>query len=122
MRIAAGEEEDFPPDDGKAGAAGRKGSMKSGHSATLAGTRDTLTARVFIADVKSRIPTRINERPKVTSDGFTTYRNEHNLFDVDYATLVKVYGEDPQAERRHSPPVCIGTKRHTILGSPIRRT
>ena len=32
--------------------------------------------------------------------------------------LVKVYGTDPEAEKRYSPPTCIGTNRRTVTGRP----
>lgn len=38
--------------------------------------------------------------------------------DVDSAVLEKIYGVDPQAERRYSPLVCLGCKVETITGDP----
>ena len=38
--------------------------------------------------------------------------------DIDYAMLQKVYGADPQAEKRYSPAVCIGCESKTITGDP----
>jgi hypothetical protein len=32
--------------------------------------------------------------------------------------LVKVYGSAPEAEKRYSPPVCLGTERTVIHGRP----
>jgi hypothetical protein len=37
---------------------------------------------------------------------------------VDYAQLVKVYGDDPEGLKRYSPAQCLGTKRADIIGSP----
>lgn len=38
--------------------------------------------------------------------------------DIDYAMLIKLYGEDPAAEKRYSPAQCIGTDMRTIQGNP----
>ena len=38
--------------------------------------------------------------------------------DIDYAMLVKLYGIDPQGERRYSPPVCLGSVPTVIAGRP----
>jgi len=35
--------------------------------------------------------------------------------------LVKLYGSDPSAEKRYSPPVCIGTDRTRVMGQPDPR-
>jgi hypothetical protein len=35
---------------------------------------------------------------------------------VDYAQLVKVYGNDPEGQTRYSPAQCLGTKRVSGLG------
>jgi len=41
---------------------------------------------------------------------------------VDYAQLVKLYGESPDAEKRYSPAVCIGAHKNPIEGNPTRNT
>ena len=38
--------------------------------------------------------------------------------DVDYAQLVKIYGEDPSSEHRYSPPICLGAEPHRVIGFP----
>src|SRR6185437_3472580 len=41
--------------------------------------------------------------------------------DVDYAMLVKLYGNPPaesEAHRRYSPTPCIGAKREAVTGNP----
>jgi hypothetical protein len=39
--------------------------------------------------------------------------------DVDYAQLVKLYGEAPESMKgRYSPPECIGARKVTIEGKP----
>jgi hypothetical protein len=37
---------------------------------------------------------------------------------VDYAQLVKVYGNDPEGQKRYSPAQCLGTQRIDIIGTP----
>src|SRR5215216_5716595 len=38
--------------------------------------------------------------------------------EIDYAQLIKIYGQDPQPPRRYSPAVCIGTDVQEISGNP----
>jgi hypothetical protein len=37
---------------------------------------------------------------------------------VDYAMLVRVYGNDPEAEKRYSPAICTACKKEAIIGDP----
>jgi hypothetical protein len=37
---------------------------------------------------------------------------------IDYGMLVKIYGSDPQAQKRYSPAKLIGIDKDLILGSP----
>jgi hypothetical protein len=37
---------------------------------------------------------------------------------VDYAKLVKIYGNDPEGQKRYSPAQCLGTERVEVIGSP----
>jgi IS1 family transposase len=83
----------------------------------LLGDRSSETAEVFIRDLASRLTNRI----QLTSDGHRAYLDAvENVFgiDVDYAQLVKLYGESPEAQKRYSPPECVGCKRETITGNP----
>ena len=38
--------------------------------------------------------------------------------DIDYAQLVKIYGTAPEAEKRYSPPICLGADKTEIRGTP----
>jgi hypothetical protein len=38
--------------------------------------------------------------------------------DIDYAQLVKIYGNDPEGATRYSPAQCLGTKREPVIGTP----
>ena len=38
--------------------------------------------------------------------------------DIDYATLVKVYGAAPEGQRRYSPAICTGAYKRSVEGNP----
>ena len=83
----------------------------------LVGTRDGGAAYTFMQDVASRLRNRV----QLTTDGHTPYLAAvEDAFgaDIDYAMLVKIYGPDPQAEKRYSPAQCLGCKVETITGDP----
>ena len=83
----------------------------------LVGTRDTGTATEFLQDLASRLAHRI----QLTSDGHRMYLDaveDAFAHEVDYAMLQKIYGDDPQAEKRYSPAKCNGTRRVRIQGDP----
>ncbi len=87
----------------------------------LVGGRDGEYALAFMDDVKDRLANRV----QLTTDGHRAYLNaveEAFGADIDYAMLVKQYGEPvgkqvPQ-ERRYSPAVCTGAIKTRIEGSP----
>jgi hypothetical protein len=37
---------------------------------------------------------------------------------VDYAQLIKIYGNDPEGQKRYSPARCLGTERVEVIGWP----
>jgi IS1 family transposase len=82
------------------------------------GGRDGECAKWFIDDMASRIATRI----QLTSDGHKAYLEAvEGAFgaDVDYAMLIKLYGNAPEsAKGRYSPAECTGAKKTPIEGSP----
>lgn len=85
--------------------------------AWLVSTRDGGAAYEFMHNVAARMKNRV----QLTTDGHKPYLAAvEDAFgnDIDFATLVKIYGVDPQAERRYSPPVCLGCESKTITGSP----
>ncbi len=85
----------------------------------LVGDRNAEYANAFIADVQDRLASRV----QLTTDGLKAYLNAvEDAFgdDIDYAMLVKVYGEAPETERRYSPPECIGARKKAITGKPDR--
>ncbi len=82
------------------------------------GRRDAFTANAFIRNLASRLAHRV----QVTTDGNKVYLEAiEGAFgaDVDYAMLVKLYGNDGgQAETRYSPAECTGTREIRITGNP----
>ncbi len=79
--------------------------------------RDSDAAIIFMDDLASRLANRI----QLTSDGHKAYLEAvEGAFgsDIDYAMLVKLYGESPEAEKRYSPAVCIGARKTLIEGEP----
>lgn len=87
----------------------------------LVGGRDGEYALAFMDDVKERLANRV----QLTTDGHRAYLNaveEAFGADVDYAMLIKQYGEPegkavPQ-ERRYSPSICTGATKTRIEGNP----
>ena len=84
----------------------------------LVGGRDAGYATDFIADLKARIVSRI----QLTTDGHKAYLEAvESAFgaDVDYAQLVKLYGEGPTGrERKYSPSICLGARKDVVTGDP----
>ena len=76
------------------------------------------TAAPFLMDLRERV----TGHPQITSDGLSAYPGAVEMAfgaDVDFAQLIKVYGnEGTEAERRYSPPVCKAAVKKPIQGSP----
>jgi hypothetical protein len=85
----------------------------------LVGQHSAFYAKKFINDLAGRLAS----RPQVTTDGLKLYINaidEAFGADVDYAMLVKLYGDayGNENERRYSPAECCGTITGTVCGMP----
>jgi IS1 family transposase len=81
------------------------------------GRRDAQAAYEFINDLASRLAHRV----MLTTDGFKPYLEAvESAFgaDIDYAMLIKIYGES-QDEVRYSPAECCGTRTEVISGDPF---
>ena len=81
------------------------------------GRRDANTAYEFMHDLAARLANRV----QLTTDGLHAYLvavDSAFRTDIDYARLIKVYGSDPNAERRYAPPVCLATKEEIVCGDP----
>jgi IS1 family transposase len=80
------------------------------------GGRDAGAAYELMSDLQSRLANRV----QLTTDGHKACLEAVDStfgIGIDYAMLVKVYGEDPSAEKRYSPAVCLGTERHVVTGN-----
>jgi IS1 family transposase len=83
----------------------------------LVGGRDPMTARHFVDDLAGRLANRV----QLSTDGYKVYLSAvENAFgfEIDYAMLIKVFGNSPDGEKRYSPAAVIGTKQAIITGSP----
>jgi IS1 family transposase len=85
------------------------------------GKRDATDAYKFINDLAPRLSSRV----QLTSDGLKAYVEAiEGAFgaEIDYAQLVKLYGNENQSsEVRYSPAVCTGSRRTRITGNPNRK-
>lgn len=86
----------------------------------LVGGRDGEYAMVLMDDLRGRLMNRV----QLTTDGHKAYLQAvEDAFgaDIDYAQLVKLYGEppaSPEAAKRYSPSECVGTRKEKITGNP----
>lgn len=85
----------------------------------LVGGRDGEYAIAFMDDLRARLANRV----QLTTDGHRAYLEAvEGAFggDVDYAQLVKLYGEPASRtdQRRYSPAECTGARRDRIEGNP----
>ena len=81
----------------------------------LVGGRDSGYAAEFMGDVAERLANRV----QLTTDGHRAYLEAvEDAFgdDVDYAMLVKLYGDS--GEGKYSPSECTGTRMAMITGMP----
>jgi IS1 family transposase len=86
----------------------------------LSGSRDSEYAMALMDDLRQRLANRV----QLTTDGHKAYLNAvEEAFgdDIDYAMLVKLYGEAPESHKgRYSPAECVGTRKTRITGNPDR--
>ena len=64
---------------------------------------------------------RLAGRVQLTTDGHRMYLEAvESAFgrDVDYAMMIKMYGQELESEKRYSPARCIGSKIDVINGKP----
>ena len=80
------------------------------------GSRDADAAQAFIADLASRLSGRV----QLTTDGHKPYLEaveEAFGADIDYAMLVKLFGDAP-GQGRYSPGECKGAAKRRVEGKP----
>ena len=85
----------------------------------LLGERDGQAAYDFMMDLAERLASRV----QLTSDGLRLYEGAgEDAFgadvDVDYAQLIKVFGDPREKSARYSPATCKGTFKRTVQGDP----
>ena len=81
------------------------------------GLRDGETGCEFMDDVAGRLKHRV----QLTTDGQKVYLDAvEDAFGgaVDYAMLIKLYGNEAGGEKRYSPATCTGAKKEKIVGDP----
>jgi len=88
----------------------------------LVGRRDAHYAHIFMLDLESRLKNRV----QLTTDGHRAYLTAvENAFggDIDYAMLVKLYGqpESTKDQRRYSPAECTGIEKNIIYCNPDKK-
>src|SRR3989344_9637713 len=83
----------------------------------LVGRRNTATAKEFMLNLAGRL----SHRVQLTTDGHKPYlaavRGAFGL-DVDYAMLVKLYGPEPEGQKRYSPASFVSATGRAINGNP----
>ena len=87
---------------------------------TLSAERDAVVASQFLYDLRQRLANRV----QLTTDGLKAYLEGVDYAfsgDVDYAMLVKIYGESSEGQKRYSPAECVGCKRLRVVGGPDPR-
>jgi len=80
------------------------------------GARDAEAAKLFVNDLASRLANRV----QLTTDGHKPYLEaveEAFGADIDYAMLVKIYGDTP-GQGRYSPGECKGIVKRRVEGKP----
>lgn len=86
----------------------------------MIGGRGAQTAKAFMEDLASRLANRV----QLTTDGHRAYLEAvEGAFGsaIDYAMLIKLYGNDRETEARYSPAECIGCREIGITGHPDRK-
>jgi IS1 family transposase len=81
------------------------------------GNRNAYAANLFVSDLAGRFA----GWAQVTSDGLRLYVEAvERAFgaDVDFAQLVKLYGDAPEGQKRYSPAECVGYKQAAVSGAP----
>jgi IS1 family transposase len=83
----------------------------------LVANRDAPSAHDFMKDVASRLANQV----QLTTDANKVYMDAvEGAFggDVDYAKLIKLYGDGPSCAGRYSPAECTGIIKERMTGNP----
>lgn len=86
----------------------------------LVGKRDSINARLIMADVRERLAGRV----QLSTDAFTAYTGHLGAVfqtfrhQVDYGTELKHFGQEERGPRRFNPVKCLWVKRTAQIGRP----
>jgi IS1 family transposase len=83
----------------------------------LIANRDAPSAHAFMQDLAVRLANQV----QITTDNLRSYVDAIEAAfggDVDYATLVKLFGDSPEPKGRYSPAQCTGIKKERMMGNP----
>jgi IS1 family transposase len=83
----------------------------------MVGQRDAIAARDFMTDLAGRLARRV----QLTTDGHKAYLTAvDSAFgeNIDYAMLIKIYGDNSEGQKRYSPAECLGCKKEGVTGDP----
>lgn len=87
----------------------------------VVGSRDAEYAMTLMDDLRSRL----NNRVQLTTDGHKSYLQAvEGAFggNIDYAQLIKLYGEAPETMKgKYSPAECIGIRKTAVEGKPGKK-
>jgi IS1 family transposase len=81
------------------------------------GDRTAETGTMFTCDLRNRLAGRV----QITTDGHKAYLQAMDAAfgeDVDYAMLVKIYGNTSEGQKRYSPAQIKGTSKTCCTGNP----
>lgn len=80
------------------------------------GARDAVAAQYLMSDAASRLANKV----QLTTDGNIVYLTAvaDNFAKIDFAQLVKLYGQEQNPEKTYSPAKCLGAKRKKVMGEP----
>jgi IS1 family transposase len=87
----------------------------------MVGDRSGDTAYAFMQDLAGRLANRV----QLTTDGHKAYLDAvdaHFGVEIDYAMLIKLYGNAPEGSQvRYSPAECIGCRKEVVSGDPDKK-
>lgn len=86
----------------------------------LLGGRDSNTALDFVANLKGRLANPV----QLTTDGHKAYLEATEgafMDEVDYALLIKMYGETAEGHKRYSPAQYVSAKQAQVTDNPAPR-
>lgn len=83
----------------------------------LVADRSPDSASQFIGDLSARLANRV----QISTDGLHAYVGAIGEWfgeEVDFAQIIKQYGNTPEGEKRYSPATCTGVKKVAVTGNP----